>query len=191
MTYYSNAKIKFTTPRGKTRIKSITVKIDEQNQTATYFEHSYNTWPNYTKKVLNLQDVDLSSAMITDCKPSRYSNGFCDNVLNMRNKDNARDLHISHDHKVTECVIPKLGLVKVGDDLTFRKYSCKGFMHSKFYTVDSIHPLYKAGELTGEFFIRIGYKDDYNVCSHGDWHSNWVIGHDTKIYNEDLQELEA
>lgn len=184
MSYYSNAKIKFTTPRGKTRIKSETVKIDEQNQTATYYQHSFSTWPYYTKKVLNLQDVDLSSAIKTD--------GNWINTPHMRNKNNTHDSCIAHDHTVTECVIPKLGLIKVGDNLTLRKYSCKGFMHSKFYTVDSIHPLYnKSGMLTGEYFIRIGYKDDYNVCSHGDWHPHWVIGQDTKIYNEDLQELEA
>lgn len=151
------------------------IMIDFEKKEITYFEDS--VFFEKPKKSHPWGMVDLSEATETQ--------GLWERARNIQN-GNSLGLKVSRAHYVDSCLIPGLGEVKVGDSLTFRGAGPT----SKYYGVDSIQPLFDSeGNLTGEYFLRIGYKDSYDVKSSGSWGKRWVIGKDFKRYS--TEQIEA
>ena len=151
------------------------IMMDFEKKEITYFQDS--VFFEKPKKSHPWGMVDLSEATETQ--------GLWDDKLNIRNGC-SYGLKVSRAHYVDSCVIPRLGEVKVGDTITRRDSGRR----SKFYTVDSIQPLYDSeGNPTGDYFLRIGWKDSYDVKANGSWHPCYVLGRDNKVYT--MSEIEA
>lgn len=155
------------------------IMLDFEKREVAFYEYSVSSCE-WTRKTWPWGMVDLSEATETQ--------GVWNDRINIVN-GSSNNRRICLENKVQKCVIPKLGEVNVGDDLSFRDT----YPRTKYYVVDSIHPLYDSnGILTGDFFLKIGWKDSYNVSSDGSWGVEWVIGRDSKKYSRDeMQKIRA
>jgi len=149
--------------------------MDFEKKEITYFADS--VFFEKPKKSHPWGMVDLSEATETQ--------GLWNSILNIQN-GNSLGLKVSRAHYVDSCVVRRLGEVKVGDTITHRASG----RQSKFYTVDSIQPLYDSeGNPTGDHLLRIGWQDSYDVKANGSWHPCFVLGRDNKKYT--MEEIEA